>query len=716
MNILTDMNFKHKTIFFVLSIISAMLLIITLQFLFNEKQDYDLYIEHNHKLIHHAYDLAQKRTKEKFVAHLSALHAVPDILKLIKTRDRKKLYAQMTPSYRELQKNANHAVNVYHIYLPDGTSFLRLHKPEQFGDNNYDSRPLLRKAIESKKVATGYEIGKFGLFYRIEYPLMDKGELIAVIDMGIHNKEMDQYLKPLAKMKTVTKTCDRACMFSSVSNNTVRLNPLSSVQGDQETLEMLQDLNLKTIENKQLLNYRDKYYHVDFKNILGAEEELLAKRIHFIDITQAYHHTRNTIAIHVLTILITLILTGIILNYSLKAIIGKLFESENRLNTLFDSMKMPIVVFHLTEGRDDFVYKDMNQKAQEISHSKKENLIGKRLSENTYPDIHLCLFDLLAKVSKASSSQHKSCVAHEDGKIKIWYELFVYKLPNEDLVAMIDDVTEQKQNEQSKQKLQASLRQSNILYKRLTEDLDERIKTQTGHMLQQSRMAQMGEMISMIAHQWRQPLASISAISGTLSIDAMMDEYKKEFFIERLHQVSELSLHLSSTIDDFRGFFSEDKASTETSLKEMAEASLRIISPMVQTKGITIKKSYENEDTIKTYYNEVNQVILNVLKNAEDILLEKQIKDPVIHISTYAKEKKVYLSIQDNAGGVPEDIIDNIFDPYFSTKLKKDGTGLGLYMSRTIIKEHCGGNITVRNVGEGACFTLELPLMPEEKR
>ena len=226
---------------------------------------------------------------------------------------------------------------------------------------------------------------------------------------------------------------------------------------------------------------------------------------------------------------------------------------------------------------------------------------------------------------------------------------------------------------------------------------------------QQLRLAQMGEMISMIAHQWRQPLASISAICGTLTLDVMMDAYKKEFFRERLESISDLSQHLSSTIDDFRNFFKADKEKEDTTWEEMTKTSLRIIGPTLTTKDITLHESYECTETLHTSVNEIKQVILNLLKNAEDILLERQVKDATIWIRSYTKGEQSCLSIEDNGGGIPHSIIGKIFDPYFSTKTKKDGTGLGLYMSKTIVDEHCQGLLSVTNSEHGARFEVALP-------
>ncbi len=253
--------------------------------------------------------------------------------------------------------------------------------------------------------------------------------------------------------------------------------------------------------------------------------------------------------------------------------------------------------------------------------------------------------------------------------------------------------------------------------KALTKELEYRVATevernhlQTTQMLEQSRLAQMGEMISMIAHQWRQPLASIAAISSTLTLDLMMDNYKKEFFEERLEAISDLSQHLSSTIDDFRGFFKENKEKADATWEMITEGSLSIIEPTLQTHNIRIERLYETKESLHTYVNEVRQVLLNIFKNAEDIFLEKKSDNATIWVRSYQKGSTLCLNIEDNGGGIPEEFLIKIFDPYFSTKEKKDGTGLGLYMSKTIIEEHCKGELTVRNTDNGALFEIVLPI------
>ncbi len=228
------------------------------------------------------------------------------------------------------------------------------------------------------------------------------------------------------------------------------------------------------------------------------------------------------------------------------------------------------------------------------------------------------------------------------------------------------------------------------------------------HLLQQSRLAQMGEMISMIAHQWRQPLAAISSTSVALELKAYLDKTDKEMIIEHTQKISQYSQHLSSTIDDFRDFFKPTKDKKSTSYNKIIDSVLNIVQVTIENKNIEIIKDLNSHNEFNSYVNEIKQVVLNLFKNAEDVLLENKPSNPYIKISTFEENSKFILEISDNAGGVPKDIIKKIFDPYFSTKRDKNGTGLGLYMSQTIIKEHCKGKLSVRNSEDGAIFRIEL--------
>jgi signal transduction histidine kinase len=234
-------------------------------------------------------------------------------------------------------------------------------------------------------------------------------------------------------------------------------------------------------------------------------------------------------------------------------------------------------------------------------------------------------------------------------------------------------------------------------------------------MLKSARQAQMGEMLSMIAHQWRQPLSSISTITGNLMVYLELDTYNKEQFMELLTNINDHAQFLSRTINDFRDFFNPKKKKKSVLLTDILEQTINIIGRSLEYKSIELKKDYSISDPIITYPNEITQVFLNIIKNAQDIIIEKQVKHPEIAIRVFQVENEQVIEISDNAGGISEGIIESVFDPYFSTKDEKTGTGLGLYMSRLIIEKHCKGKIYVENREHGACFIINMPMLREEE-
>ena len=232
--------------------------------------------------------------------------------------------------------------------------------------------------------------------------------------------------------------------------------------------------------------------------------------------------------------------------------------------------------------------------------------------------------------------------------------------------------------------------------------------------LLQTRQAQMGEMISMIAHQWRQPLGAISAT--TISLKMAMDlerfdlstpegrEEEHKYFAEHLDKVEGYVSNLSSTIDDFRNFYKPNKTAVKMTLQALVEKSLKIIATSLKTHDIAVIQEHRSPRELELYDSEMVQVILNILKNAQDAFDERKVAHPSIKIVTENNQ----ISICDNAGGIPEDVLEKIFEVYFSTKTKKNGTGLGLYMSKTIVERHHNGYIEVNSTHGVTCFTITL--------
>jgi signal transduction histidine kinase/ABC-type nitrate/sulfonate/bicarbonate transport system substrate-binding protein len=232
------------------------------------------------------------------------------------------------------------------------------------------------------------------------------------------------------------------------------------------------------------------------------------------------------------------------------------------------------------------------------------------------------------------------------------------------------------------------------------------IKLRDEFIQQQAKLAQMGELLSMIAHQWRQPLTAISAASESLKLKALLNDLNNETVQIAADDIYKYVNHLSCTINDFKNFYKTNKSIETTTLNDLVKKSLNIIEDSIYFHNIQIIKNLDSTSEIKTYINEVTQVILSLLQNAEDAHLDKEIKNAYIKIKTYENDTSLYLEIIDNAGGIDAGIIDKIFEPYFSTKLEKNGTGLGLYFAKRIIDNNCDGLLTVENNENETIFRI----------
>lgn len=294
---------------------------------------------------------------------------------------------------------------------------------------------------------------------------------------------------------------------------------------------------------------------------------------------------------------------------------------------------------------------------------------------------------------------------------ELWCEIVLTKirLDGQDVLHGVwRDISERKKTHDAERKHKKEIELLNA-------SLEERIKVEVNQnmikdrqMLQQSRLAQMGEMIAMIAHQWRQPLSAISASSAILHVNAELDSLENDSVIETSNKINKLVKHLSSTIDDFRNFFKSNKKEELTTYTRVVDSVLGIIQSSLESKGIKVILELECEDEFVSYVNELKQVLINLITNSQDALLENEVKEPYIKIKTYVLDEKYILEVSDNGGGIKSEIIDQVFDPYFSTRLNKDGTGLGLYMSKLIMENHCRGKLSCENRDDGVCFIMEL--------
>ena len=253
---------------------------------------------------------------------------------------------------------------------------------------------------------------------------------------------------------------------------------------------------------------------------------------------------------------------------------------------------------------------------------------------------------------------------------------------------------------------------------RRVEDAVREIQQKDGYLLHKSRLEQMGELISMVAHQWRQPLSSIAALQISLLMAIELEEYdlkdgvQREKFLllleEKLKKIGAQTQQLSSIITDFSDFYRPNKLQEEVLVDTLIQKAYLLLEDTLVREGIVLHLRLHSQTKVKLFQNEFLQALLNIINNAREQLKAKKIEDARIEIQSYDEEGRVVVEISDNALGIEEEIMGRIFEPYFSTKLEKNGTGLGLYMTKNIIEQHHKGHVYARNNGEGATFIIEI--------
>ncbi len=227
-------------------------------------------------------------------------------------------------------------------------------------------------------------------------------------------------------------------------------------------------------------------------------------------------------------------------------------------------------------------------------------------------------------------------------------------------------------------------------------------------LIQQNRQAALGEMLDHIAHQWKQPINTISLIVQDIGETYLQDELSKEYVFETVEKILDLIEHMAQTIEVFRDFYKAEKEKTEFRIKDSIDKALIFIEPALRFHAITVELEADPELSAIGYPKEFAQVLLNILTNARDACRGSGKAKPRVKINAFAEKNAAVVTITDNAGGIPEDIIGKVFDLYFTTKGTSGGTGIGLHMSKNIIEKNMGGTLSAANVHDGAQFRIEL--------
>ncbi len=265
-------------------------------------------------------------------------------------------------------------------------------------------------------------------------------------------------------------------------------------------------------------------------------------------------------------------------------------------------------------------------------------------------------------------------------------------------------------------KLEDQVLEKTAELRELNESLEGKVQDKIEELIQkdkiltiQSKQAVMGEMISMIAHQWRQPLSTVTLQISNLQLKKLLNKKIESSELDNaFNYISDTIVYLSQTIDDFKTYFHPNKEVVNIEIHELLQKTVNFTLSRVKDREINVHIDKESSIYIKTYINELIQVVLNIINNAIDAHNESKLKNPIINLSVKDEGSDILIYIVDNAGGIKEENLPKIFEPYFSTK-GKNGTGLGLYMSQMIIEKQFNGKIKVKVSENFTTFIIRLP-------
>ncbi len=513
-----------------------------------------------------------------------------------KSRLRKELYEYIKEDYDTLKLVS---IRQLHFHLKNNDSFLRMHRPNKFGDNLTDVRPTIAYVNKTHKKIDGFEEGRIFNGFRFVFPISKNDTHLGSVEVS----------------------------FSAVAI----ITKIATEFNKQSNLHIKKDIVDEKVFSYEKINYRNS----PFEGYL-IDIEVFKK------LNKNFVHT----------------------DFMEETKIKALQSVKNFKNNTFYDMKVKKTLTILP--------------------------IKNHLTNKT-----------IAFISTLDNAKNITTM------IQNYYSLFSMSIL---LLAVIFYFIyhQLKTKKELKEKL---LEQKQIILKE-----QNKTKEKDRILFQQSKMASLADMLENIAHQWRQPLSAISTNASGMEAEFEFGVLKDENLKKGLQNIISSSEELSRTIDDFRNFFRPEKQKSFFFISSAINKTLQIIEPNFKSKSINIVKKIQDTQ-IQNYENELIQVLINILNNAKDAL-EKVETPKYIFIDIYNENDQLVIDIKDNANGIEENIISKVFEPYFTTKHKSQGTGIGLFMSEELVVKHMKGRICAKNVSydydgmqyHGALFTIKLPV------
>jgi PAS domain S-box-containing protein len=643
---------------------------------------------------------------------------------------REELYRYLKDEYDLIKQDG---IRQLQFHLPNSDSFLRFHKKDTYGDNLANSRYSVEFANRALEKSSGFEIGKIFIGFRNVWPMTrEPDEHLGSVEVSfsfrsirdelerlLGNSEIELVLyKPMVEKKLFENQMHLYTPWVSDSEYMIEDADATILNDSPKKLDKTSELLSKTIKDspklKQILQSKSsgvlpvrqegEMYTVSLMEIKNIKDEHAGYLVSYQispELQELYNRELYSLLIGgVLAFVISVLI------YSLLKSKESIGRRKKELETIYETIDEGL---YITD--ENGVIIEVNEAASKMLGYSKEELLGS--------DAHKLFHDAGKQNRECevlhNSSSEEGLKFNEKFRCKDGSEIIVRvhsksysSESNSRIIVSFDDITdeiEEKEvmahfNELLERQVQAEIKS----VKKLQEEKEQ----QNALLIQQSKMAEMGNMIGAIAHQWKQPLNAIS-LTATIIEDYYIDGELSLQDLEKHLKVINQQVHfMSRTIDDFRSFFKPNKETEKFSIKDAVEKVISLLSSQIKNHGIEISVDGDSNIYIDGHKNEFKQVVLNIINNAKDAIEERGVSNKEIIISIKEKENSAVLKIEDSAGGIPEHLLpEEIFKSFVSTK-GDNGTGIGLSLAKDILKK-IGGSIKAYNKKDGAVFEITVP-------
>ena len=615
---------------------------------------------------------------------------------------RKQLYLSLYHDYKLLEKQY---IGQLQFHLPNCISFLRMNRPDLYGDDLTPIRPTIVNIAKTHQFIDSFEQGKLFNGFRFVYPLFKNNNYVGSVEisfssLSILSKMMKDYdvltnilhkkdstnislmNKPLDYMATpIENYFFEKRVIKLLGNN---FNPPKNIK------KMREKVSKKMIEEKLFSIYKSSHDRVI--TFIPIKHKLNGKLLAYILLNSHSDYISHKIMFSQILMLLTILLLALILFFIYRETMSKnrLKISEKKSRTILNASASMLIVWDkekVVEANETFFrffdrYSSLDEFNQKYTNFcgvfhplEEENFISCDLDKNKK------WFNLIVDNNERT---FKTAI-EKNGKLYYFILHIKSTVISEQSMYLIEltDIS----NEMS---LRMELKKKDV------------------QLFHKHKMAQMGEMINTIAHQWRQPLAIINTLVAISKEKLLQNQLKGEDLKQKLSAIEENTAYMSNTIEDFLQFHKPMKYKELFSVNEMMKSTLKIIKPTLDSASIDVQFHEYSHIEIEGYEREFSQVVLALLSNARDELISRKIDTPWVSVTLEELEGYLYVYIEDNAKGISEEMILKVFEPYFSTKEQKQGSGLGLYISKMIIETSMEGIIDVKNTKNGAQFCIRI--------